>query len=102
MKKQQNTSILYALLDENNTEPLTLFDEYGDEHKFEQVAVIPDNYRLYCILHPITHIEGVEDDEAIVFECTEEGNLVVVEEEKQAMKIYDRYLQMLEDAKKKK
>ena len=66
-------SIIDVLLDPDNRDPVVLMGEDGKELKFEQVAVIPHDKegekRLYCILHPLTPIEGINDDEAIVFRC---------------------------------
>ena len=72
-------SIIDVLLDPDNRDPVVLMGEDGKELKFEQVAVIPHDKegekRLYCILHPLTPIEGIGEDEAIVFRCdfTAEG-----------------------------
>ena len=50
--KQEDLDLLDILLDENNDEPISLFDEDDREVKFEQVAVIPDNDKIYAILKP--------------------------------------------------
>jgi len=65
--------LLDVLLDENNKAPIYMYDDKGNQLEFEQVAVIPyGEDDLYCILKPITKIEGVKDDEAIVFLVTED------------------------------
>ena len=56
-----------ALFDENNTDPITLFDEEGNGIAFEQVAIIPISENIYAILKPIQHIDGVGEDEGLVF-----------------------------------
>lgn len=97
--------ILDIILDENNTEPLILQDEKGKQIRFEQVAVIPYNEKIYVILKPIDKIEGVEDDQAIVFLADETKRptvLVPEQDEKIAIKIFDEYYNLVEEANKKK
>ncbi len=97
--------ILDIILDENNTEPLILQDEKGKQIRFEQVAVIPYNEKIYVILKPIDKIEGVEDDQAIVFLADETKRptvLVPEQDEKIAVKIFDEYYNLVEEANKKK
>lgn len=96
--------ILDIILDENNTEPLILQDEKGKQIRFEQVAVIPYNEKIYVILKPIDKIEGVEDDQAIVFLADETKRptvLVPEQDEKIAVKIFDEYYNLVEEANKK-
>ena len=75
---------------------------------FEQIAVIPHNDKLYCVLKPIDKIENVQDDEAIVFFVHEEEGktpvLMVETDEKVAMDVFDEYYNLLdeEEAKNKK
>ena len=97
--------ILDIILDEHNTEPLILQDEKGKQIRFEQVAVIPYNEKIYVILKPIDKIEGVEDDQAIVFLADETKRptvLVPEQDEKIAVKIFDEYYNLVEEANKKK
>ena len=103
--KQEDLDLLDILLDENNDEPISLFDEDDREVKFEQVAVIPDNDKIYAILKPIDELEGVADDEAIVFlaDYDEDGNtvLVVEKDEDTAIRVFYKYYQLLDEAEKK-
>lgn len=59
--------VIAALLDKNNTDPIFLYNEDDDLVEFEQIAVIQCEGRLYCILKPVEHMEGVADNEALVF-----------------------------------
>ena len=102
MKNQSEINILDRLLDEDDTNPITLIDEKGEPYEFEQVAIIPDKGELYCILRPITKIEGIADDEAIVFNVSEEGTIAVVEDEKTSLEIFDKYYDLLEKEWRKK
>lgn len=97
---------LEMLLDEDNSEPVTLWDENNKEMRFEQVAVIPYDYKIYCILKPIDKIDGVADDEALVFRVdeNEDGDTIICVEENEdmAVTIFDQYCDLLEESAKKK
>lgn len=103
-EKEEIVNILDVLLDENNDSPITLYDENDKPVKFDQVAIIPMNEQLYAILKPIDEMEGVEDDEAIVFlvEEDEDGDaeLVVETDEAKAIKVFDEYYKLLDEAEK--
>mgnify|MGYP000159842674 FL=1 len=104
-KEQEAVNILDVLLDENNDKPITLYDENEKAVRFDQVAIIPLDEQLYAILKPIDEMEGVADDEAIVFlvEEDEDGDaeLVVESDEAKAMKVFDEYYKLLDEAEKK-
>ena len=60
--EQENLGILDILLDEDNEDPITLYDENDKPVRFDQVAIIPMDEKLYAILKPIDEMEGVADD----------------------------------------
>ncbi len=62
-----------CLFDENDNSPISLFNEKGEEVKFEQIAIIPIEEQIYAILKPMEEMEGIGEDEALVFEIVE-GN----------------------------
>lgn len=100
--------LLDVLLDQDNKEPIVLMDESGKQLTFEQVAVIPyevrKEKRLYCVLKPLDKIEGIADDEAIVFlvDTDDEGNSIIriEEDEEVAIAVFDKYYDLLEEAQK--
>ena len=104
-KEQEAVNILDVLLDENNDKPITLYDENEKAVRFDQVAIIPLDEQLYAILKPIDEMEGVADDEAIVFLVEEDedadAELVVESDEAKAMKVFDEYYKLLDEAEKK-
>jgi len=59
---------------EDNEEVITLTSADGEEVDFEEIAGICLNDKFYAILQPIELIEGMEEDEALVFEVTETEN----------------------------
>ena len=60
-----------CLFDEDNTDPISLYNEKGEKVQFEQIALIPLDEKIYAILKPMKEIEGVGDDEALAFEIVE-------------------------------
>ena len=60
-----------CLFDEDNTDPISLYNEKGEEVQFEQIALIPLDEKIYAILKPMKEIEGVGEDEALAFEIVE-------------------------------
>lgn len=104
-KPQEEIDILDVLLDEDNEDPITLYDENDKPVKFDQVAIIPMDEKLYAILKPIDEIEGVADDEAIVFAINEgengETSLIIENDEPTAIKVFDQYYVLLDEEEKK-
>lgn len=92
--------LLETILDPDNTEPIVLVDEEGSSINFEQVAVIPYQEKLYVILKPIDKIDGVADDEAIVFSVDEKGDgmLSVENDEETAVAVFDEYYKLVDQA----
>lgn len=86
------------LLDENNTDNIKLFNEENEEVEFEQIALVPIDERIYAILKPAAAMEGVADDEALVFgieEIDDEDCLVIVEDDTIVDKVFEEYYKML-------
>ncbi|MBQ3493843.1 MAG: DUF1292 domain-containing protein [Clostridia bacterium] len=102
--ENEELGILDILLDEDNEDPITLYDENDKAIKFDQVAIIPMDDKLYAILKPIDEMEGVADDEAIVFYINEDGNgdatLEIETDEPVAMRVFDEYYKLLDKAEK--
>lgn len=48
-KEQEDLNVLDILLDENNDSPVTLYDENDKEVKFDQIAIIPLDEKLYAV-----------------------------------------------------
>lgn len=106
MKKEENNQtenldVLDILLDEENESPITLYDENDKAIQFDQVAIIPMEEKLFAILKPIDEMEGVSDDEAIVFRVDEkengENDLVIETDEALAMRVFDEFYRLLDE-----
>lgn len=86
--------LLEQLTDPENTDPVILFNEKGEEIAFEQIAIIPMVNDLYVILTPVIPIEGVGEDEGIVFRIVNQkgkSTLVLVDDEGIIDRVFDIY-----------
>lgn len=94
-------SMIEQILDENNTDPVTLYDEQNRAVTFDQVAVIPLNGRIYVILKPLDEVVGVAEDEALVFEIVEiedEDALVITDDGDVIDAVFEEYYKLLREA----
>lgn len=90
---------LDALLDENNNDNIVLYAEDDEATEFEQVAVIPMEDALYCILRPVDMPE-IEDDVAFVFAITgegEEASLDLVEDDEIIDAVFEIYYSLFDE-----
>ena len=88
------------LLDEKNVEIIKLYNEDNQEVEFEQIALIPLEDKTYAILKPTESMEGIGDDEALVFvidEIDDEDCLVIVEDDNIIDKVFEEYYKMLKE-----
>ena len=105
---ETQVDLLDILCDQENKEPIILMDENGKQLTFEQVAVIPyevdEEVRLYTVLKPLDKIDGIADDEAIVFlvDTDDEGNSIIriEEDESVAVGVFAKYYDLLKDSLK--
>ena len=65
-------SEIEKIYDENNIENIVMFNQLGREVAFEQIALIPYLDSDYVILRPVIPIEGVGEDEGLVFRISRE------------------------------
>lgn len=100
MKKEKN---FYEILtDKNNRDPLVLDFKGNNQLAFEQIAVIPHEKNLYCVLKPITYVQGVADDEALVFRLTQDRGLDLEEHQMTVYTIFEKYYELYEEMRRKK
>ena len=84
--------------DEENFDNVKLEDNSGKEIEFEQIAIVDYEEKYYAILHPVTEMEGVGEDEALVFLIDEENDgLTYCDDESTAQAVFDVYYQDMED-----
>ena len=94
----EELTVLQKLLDEENCDNITLYDEEGNELEFEQVALIPLGDALYAILKPVVLPEGMADDEALVFLVDEEEEMVdLITDEEIGTAVFEEYYKLCEE-----
>ena len=89
------------LLDENNTDNIVLYNEENEAVEFEQIAVIPVGLQTYVILKPVTPIEEMGEDEALVFVIADsEGEDCLLVETDDAIidAVFEEYYKLLDEA----
>ena len=93
-----------CLLDVDNSDPIVLYDENDKPIKFEQVALIPHKDELYAMLKPIDKLDGVADDEAVIFHFEEDESsaqvLSVVGDDQLIDEIFAIYLDLVKEEEK--
>lgn len=97
-------NVLDILLDDGNKDPIVLTDQNGKSFAFEQIAVVPYKKKIYAVLKPIGMIEGIADDEAVVFyvdDSRDDPVLVVETDEPTALAVFGKYYDLLEKGFKK-
>jgi len=97
----EEKSVFDKLLDPNDESNIILYDEKEEEVEFEQIAIIPVKEEVYAILKPVKKLDGLEDDQALVFslEETEEGEelLNVVEDDDIIDIVFDEYDKLFDE-----
>lgn len=100
--------LIDILLDPTSTEPIVLMDENGRQISFEQVAIVPKvidgKKELFVILKPLDKLDGVADDEAVVFMAAYDDDdddikLKAEMRDDVAKAVFDEYYEMLEEKK---
>lgn len=98
-------TVLDILLDADNCDPIVLTDVNGRNIAFEQIAVMPYDGKIYCVLKPLDKLCGIGDDEAIVFRVDEDGDdaftIRIEENMSVAVTIFEMYYDLLEDEARK-
>ena len=93
-------SAIDQIFDPNNCEPIVMYNENNQEVAFEQIAVVPLDGELYVILKPVEAMEGIGEDEALVFAIVvEDGEeMLVVEDRTEVIdEVFRQYYEMLEE-----
>ena len=97
---EKEKSPIEILLDQDNDENIKLYDEKNNCVEFEQVAIIPIDEKIYAILRPVSGIEGIGEDEALVFgieEVDDEDCLIVVDDDAIVDQVFEQYYKLLKD-----
>ena len=94
----EEMSVVEMLLDPDCEERVECLNEDGNIISFDQIAVIPYKDKLYAILKPVEKLEGVGEDEALVFHINvEEDSIEVLYVFDLCDKIFELYYKLLKD-----
>ncbi len=100
---EQEKNPIDRLFDEDDTSPISLYNEKGEEVKFDQIAIIPIEEQIFAILKPVEEMEGLNEDEALVFEIVEpedeeeEEYLNLVSDIDLIDKVFDAYNKLMDE-----
>lgn len=80
---------------------ITLTSENNEEIDFVNIAQIVYQSKIYAILQPVELLDGMDEDEAFVFEVVtdEEGqnSYTIVTDDEIVDEVFSRYNQLLEE-----
>lgn len=100
MDKNNNSNVDFPDLEE--AEIVVLSDEEGNDVEFEVVAGIDYQDGYYMLLMPTNKVEGIEEDEAVIFRVEEDEqdpeyiNYLPVEDEAILDAVFSEYLKAVE------
>lgn len=90
--------------DEDNLEPIVLQGENGEEVEFVEIAGIVLENKVYSILQPVDLPDDMAEDEALVFEVTQDPTdedadiFELVTDEDTMGKVFDEYYRLCDEA----
>ena len=90
--------MLDRIYDEENNDVVLLRNENGEDIAFEQIALVPKQESVYIILNPVQPMDGLGEDEGLVF-LVNEGlkRFELVVDEKIIDEVFTVYDQLVEE-----
>lgn len=81
---------------------VTLMSADGEEIDFVEIAGIAYNGKMYAILQPVELLDGMDDDEALVFKVTQnrdgEDNFEIETDDDIIDAVFEEYNRLLDEA----
>ena len=93
-------NLIEQLLDPENTDVVVLYGSNGDCISFEQIALVPQEENVYVILKPVVPMEGMGEDEGLVFKIEDmekDAYLSLVTDESIIDAVFDVYDRLCEE-----
>ena len=85
-----------------NDDLITLKSADGEDIDFVEIAGIALNGKFYAILQPVELLEGMDDDEALVFEVSRtadgEDSFTIVQDDAITEAVFEEYYKLLDEA----
>lgn len=98
-KDKVPASVSHMIEDEDDI--IVLVNEEGEEVEFVEIAGIAYRGSFYAVLQPVEMLEGMGEDEALVFKVTKgennEDNFEIEIDEAIIKAVYDEYLKLIAD-----
>lgn len=98
-KDKVPASVSHMIEDEDDI--ITLVNEEGEEVEFVEIAGIAYRGNFYAVLQPVELLEGMGEDEALVFKVTKgadgEDNFEIEIDETIIDAVYNEYLKLIAD-----
>lgn len=92
-------SVTHMIEDEDDI--ITLINEEGEEIQFVEIAGIAYRGNFYAVLQPLELLDGMNEDEALVFKVTKgdngEDNFEIEIDESIIKSVYEEYLKLIAD-----
>ena len=86
---------------EDEDDIVTLINEEGEEIQFVEIAGIAYRGNFYAVLQPVELLDGMKEDEALVFKVTKgangEDNFEIEIDETIIKAVYEEYLKLIAD-----
>ena len=81
----------------DNDDIIVLKTVDGEEIRFIEIAGIAHNHNFYAILQPVELIEGMEDDEALVFKVTRDEKFEIELDDEIIDAVFSIYHKLLDN-----
>ncbi len=101
MKNKNYEFARRILFDADEKQPITLRNAQDESIDFEQIFAVERGEELYCILRPLTCVEGLHPHAALVFSVDGKGVFRVVKERRLSNEIFAEYYSAMQRAQKK-
>ena len=96
-KKKQEQEQRMPDFGNSDDDTITLLTANGEEVDFIEIAGIEHRGHYYAILQPVELLEGMADDEALVFEVSRDGseNFEIVTDDRIIDAVFAKYNELL-------
>ncbi|HHU62911.1 MAG TPA: DUF1292 domain-containing protein [Clostridiales bacterium] len=82
---------------DNNYRKVDLLDENNNKVTFEHIITLEIEDKKYVVLHPLTKMEGVEEDEVIILRIDRDDDgqdiYSTIEDETELKLAYEKYIE---------
>ena len=101
LKNKDNVPSSVSHMIEDEDDIITLVNEEGEEVEFVEIAGIAYRGNFYAVLQPVELLDGMGEDEALVFKVTKgangEDNFEIEIDETIIKAVYEEYLKLIAD-----